>query len=135
MKKFFLGLIIFLTDLGLKKITLQIQPDQPLISHWLSWTFFANPALAFSLSFPQPLIILTSILILLILIILVYKKPNYLFPASLIFLGATSNLIDRLLHSFVIDYFYFYPISYFNLADGLIFLGVIFLAIKIYQRN
>lgn len=135
MKKYFLILIVFLTDLVLKKITLQVQPNQPIIPRWLSWKFFANPNLAFSLSFPQSLTILVSILILVSLIVLVYKKPTYFFSTSLIFLGAFSNLLDRLSHSFVIDYFYLYPISYFNLADGLIFLGVILLAKKVYQHG
>ncbi len=56
------------------------------------------------------------------------------FAGSLIFVGALSNLIDRLHHGFVIDYI-FWPLNYFNLADLIILVGVIILLIKIVSKG
>lgn len=131
MKKYLLTIILFITDIILKQIALGNRQIYFLIPKLLAFQLFKNRSLGFSIYFPQILIIIFSWLILLGLIILVLKKQNYFFPAALIFLGAISNLFDRLSHGFVIDYFYLFPISYFNLADLLIFSGVILFIIKL----
>jgi len=135
MKKIVWPSIIFLLDIIFKQIALQTHGDFFLLPKLLAFKFFPNPALAFSIAFPQLIIIIFSIVILLGLLIIIYKNPQYFFPASLIFLGALSNLADRIWHGFVIDYFYLYPMSYFNLADLLIFTGIILLAIKLSKHK
>ncbi|MCX6778978.1 MAG: signal peptidase II [Candidatus Magasanikbacteria bacterium] len=135
MRKHFYFLTLFVFDIILKQIALQSSSDFFLIPKLLAFRFFKNPTLAFSISFPQSIIVVFSVLILVGLIIFTYKKPQYFFPASLIFLGALSNLADRIWHGFVIDYFFLYPISYFNLADLLIFTGIILLIIKLSRQK
>ena len=38
---------------------------------------------------------------------------------------AASNMYDRLVHGFVIDYIHLLPASYFNIADVFIGVGII----------
>jgi lipoprotein signal peptidase len=54
-----------------------------------------------------------------------YQRQKYLtvFPLTLIFIGGFSNFWDRLLYGFVIDYFNFFNIWTFNLADLMILTG------------
>ncbi len=45
----------------------------------------------------------------------------------LILTGASSNLLDRIKHGAVIDYLSLFSLMIFNLADVMIFIGVIIL--------
>jgi len=88
-----------------------------------------NQNIAFSLPLPQ---ILTIIIVIVILAVLSYLwwlsllKSNLwkLTAISLIILGALSNLIDRLLFGYVIDYIKIWIWPVFNLADAMIVAGV-----------
>ena len=62
-----------------------------------------------------------------------YKKRNYflIWGLSLIFVGAVSNLIDRIHYGYVVDYINFigfFPV--FNLADMMIIVGSGLILIK-----
>lgn len=54
-----------------------------------------------------------------------YQQKEYfkIFSLSLIFVGGFSNFLDRLLHGFVLDYFSFFSLWTFNLADVMILIG------------
>jgi len=54
-----------------------------------------------------------------------YQQKEYFktFSLSLIFVGGFSNFLDRLLHGFVLDYFSFFSLWTFNLADVMILVG------------
>jgi signal peptidase II len=73
------------------------------------------------------LISLITIILIITLSYFLYssKDNNFRLSATFILSGLASNLIDRLIHSFVIDYIdlKFWPV--FNLADTFIVLGVI----------
>lgn len=49
----------------------------------------------------------------------------YHLSISLIIAGAVSNLLDRIFRGNVIDYFNFFNLNHFNLADIYIILGVV----------
>ncbi len=134
MKKYFFAAAVLTADIILKQIALRAESDFFLIPKIFAFKLFQNSTLGFSLYSPPILIIVLSIIILLGLAILVYKKPALLFPSTLIWLGAASNLSDRLRFGFVIDYFYLWPFSYFNLADLLIFIGALLLIYKISKK-
>ncbi len=135
MKKYSIIIILLLADLILKQLALQTSEDFFLIPKLFAFTLFKNPVLAFSLNFPQPLIISATLLILVFLLLLVFYKRQLLFPVSLIFIGSLSNLYDRLFYHSVIDYFFLYPISYFNLADLLIMFGIFYLGYELYKKD
>jgi signal peptidase II len=58
---------------------------------------------------------------------------------SLVLAGALGNLVDRLVNGYVVDYLLvYYPPYYFpafNLADSVIFIGVVGLFIDFWQTE
>lgn len=87
---------------------------------------FENPGIAFSL--PVPLSIVTPLTAVLLLgisygLITIKDTRSRLFLTSA-FLGATSNLIDRLLHNFTTDYIIIHRLA-INIADILIVIGIV----------
>lgn len=98
-----------------------------IIQPWLGWEYFENTGIAFSLPFPQLVLIgITPLILLWFFIVLrkhIKKQPILLFSLSLIFLGATSNLIDRMLFGITIDYIRI-ATAILNIADIMIATGV-----------
>jgi len=79
----------------------------------------------------------------LIFIFLIYKLINsyrqgqtWLMAALiLVILGGFSNLLDRIKYDFVIDYIHFLNWSFFNLADLMIWAGIIIIVIKTFASS
>jgi lipoprotein signal peptidase len=107
------------------------------------WSFFGwypritlhhNYGAAFDLALPQPIIVVASILILVVLstaLIHAWKyKSRTGTPLLLILVGAASNLFDRIQFGYVIDLLEFIPGSIWNIADGMILVGLIWLLQK-----
>ena len=95
----------------------------------LQISFSPNQNIAFSLPLPQIISITLVIIILILLgflwwVNLVGKKIWELTAISFIILGAISNLLDRLLFGFVIDYINIFIWPVFNLADVMIVGGI-----------
>ena len=65
-------------------------------------------------------------------LILNYQKGNLLGFSGfiLIFIGALSNVLDRIIYSFVIDYLSLFLLTTINLADLMILIGVAILFYK-----
>jgi len=135
--------IFFIADRYLKFLALALDKtkSQPLVGDFLSFTFVKNYYISFSIPLPPKLILLFSFLslILLIFIIILSIKKNKRIGFEgiwflLVFMGAISNLIDRLSFGYVIDYFKIAQFSVFNLADLMISLGALFLIIN-YSKN
>lgn len=105
---------------------------------WFTFSPALNKYIAFSLPLDGPILTTSIIVILFVLLITIIKqyRSNQATNAGLfgaIFLGAASNLYDRLRYSGVIDYLNLKYFSVFNLADSIIVVSVfllIFLAIK-----
>jgi len=110
-----------------------------LIPKILYISYSQNPGILFGLFSNNFLV--TVILPLIIIIIFIYyfiKQKTLLIPIAFIIAGLLGNLIDRLIHGFVIDFIFIpiipqYNISLFNLADFFLVLGVIL--ILIYSRK
>jgi len=88
-----------------------------------------NQNVAFSLPLPQMFTIVIVILILMVLSyiwwqILIKGKLSQLLGISLVILGALSNLLDRLIFGYVIDYLNIFIWPIFNLADVMIVGGI-----------
>ena len=101
-----------------------------LIPRIVGWEYFENPGVAFGVPLPQFLILFYTPIILATLFFFYKKKkrPSELFSFSiiLIFFGAVSNFIDRVLFSLTIDYLRIFT-GIFNIADFMILGGAILL--------
>ena len=100
--------------------------------------FFTNINLAFGLPLPQFLIIIFVIIILLALCYFwwfsLFKTNIWqIFALSLIILGALSNVLDRLIFGFVIDYVNIFIWPVFNLADCMIVVGVLTYILSLFK--
>lgn len=101
-----------------------------IFGKWLGWEYMANSGIAFSLPFPNWLLVLITPPIILVLILWFIKSYRgevvncYLLIANcLIISGAVSNFVDRVLFSATIDYLRILT-GVINLADVMIVAGV-----------
>ena len=70
------------------------------------------------------------------MIIFKYYKPRLTdIPVIAIFAGASSNIIDRIIHGGVIDFIDLKVWPSFNLADSLIFVGSALLIWQLLKEN
>ncbi|GAA0743693.1 signal peptidase II [Clostridium oceanicum] len=120
-------------------------PDIVILKDLLGFSYLENRGAAFGI-FQNKLIflvIITSIVMLGIIYFIIKYKPksNLLrFSLMLIVSGAIGNLIDRLYYNFVVDFIvihykdvYYFPT--FNVADMLVVVGTILLAIYIIKED
>jgi len=102
----------------------------------LAFTFVTNTGAGFSILQNMNLVLIIIAVIVLILLIY-FNKEIPRFSLLTIVSGITGNLIDRISYGSVIDFINlkFWPI--FNIADSLIFIGVIYWIILIikYERD
>jgi lipoprotein signal peptidase len=129
----FVGGFLFLGDQILKHFA-RVNPDFAyyIWKPWLGWELFLNDGIAFSLPFPNWLIILiTPILLLLLIAWAKEKKRNKLFyfGVALIISGAVSNFVDRVLWGATIDYLRVLT-GVINLADVGIVVGALLVVWK-----
>lgn len=133
---FFVVLDRFLKTLSLNYLNSQ---RVKLIGDFFSLNFSPNYNIAFSL--PAKGFILDAIIIFLIIILIYYfilsikrKEGLKSFFFFIIILGAFSNLYDRMLYGFVIDYLDLKYFTAFNLSDVMIVSGVTCLLIAIKNK-
>ncbi|MFA6994830.1 MAG: signal peptidase II [Patescibacteria group bacterium] len=131
--------IFFSVDRTLKALALNFKTIQPfqLIGDILSFQFTANSYMAFSLPLGglllNTLIIVVIVLLLIYIIYLIFYKDDRkleIILLSIIFTGALSNIFDRLIYGYVIDYLELKYFTVFNLADVMISGGAIILILK-----
>lgn len=123
-------LIGFVADRMLKIYFFQ----NPFLEIWrdfvLQFSFVKNFGIAFGIGVPKFLIMSAVILVLLFLSFMfdrAYREKDIQRQLSLamIFVGAVSNLIDRVQYGYVIDYIHVKFFSVFNVADIFITLGAV----------
>ena len=145
-----IGILYIVLDQILKYIA-RSNPDRSAYI-WktsLGWEYFENSGIAFSIPFPNNLlIILTPFAIVGLSIILTkywcqwdlrtcFRKNipiRYLFGLVLVIAGASSNLIDRVFFGFTIDYLRILT-SVINVADIMIISGVLILLLPKKERG
>ncbi|MBD3311701.1 MAG: hypothetical protein GF349_04410 [Candidatus Magasanikbacteria bacterium] len=99
-----------------------------IIDPWLGWELFLNKGIAFSIPFPNIIIlILTPLILGFIIFFLLSKKQKKesLVPSFSLFLiifGALSNYLDRIFFAATVDYFRIFS-SVINIADIMITTG------------
>ena len=104
-----------------------------LIPNVLHFRLFENDRIAFSLPIEWGMWLnAVALIVIAFVVVKAYTslKQSYFYESALwgtVFLGASSNMYDRLTLGFVIDYAHIPPSSFFNIADLLIAAGVILL--------
>jgi len=121
--------VFFLSLDQLLKYFARTNPDvvHYLGTRWLGWEYLANPGIAFSLPFPNTLlIIVTPIVVLALFVFLMRQKEHGRLSLGilLIIFGAISNFIDRALFEITVDYIRILT-SVINIADIMIVAGAV----------
>ncbi len=105
----------------------------------LELTFFKNKFIAFSLDIIiNPVYIIIPVFIfLLIYFIRRLKAQNYKEATVLLYIigGAASNLYDRFVYGYIIDYINLQYFTVFNLADVMISGGIIYYIFFLFHKN
>jgi signal peptidase II len=134
--------VVFLVTLDriLKAWAVNFRPEITLLGDWFRIVSAGNQGIAFSLPLFGQFIITVIIIIIIALIyflVVKLKKAAYFESVfySAIILGAASNLYDRFKFGYVIDYFSLKYYSVFNLADGLILFGAIWIVLHSLDRK
>ena len=105
------GLLVLLMDRLVKWIHLTLSDGQTVRNSGMAFGMFQGNSV---------LILIVSILLLIACFFLLWKsRPTGLAPTALSTIagGALGNMIDRLLHGYVIDMFPFFGWFVFNVAD------------------
>jgi len=131
--------IFFIADRILKILAVNsgTLPPIKLVGDIFTFDFTANYYMAFSLPFsglPLNIIILLLIIILIAVItFLAFAGKQHKLEITLlsfILFGAISNILDRLIYGYVVDYLYLKNFTIFNLADVMISGGALILIFK-----
>jgi len=131
--------IFFIADRILKILAFNAAalPPLKLVGNILTFDFTANYYMAFSLPFgglPLNAIIISLIIALISVIsFLAFSDKQHqleIILLSFILLGAVSNIADRLIYGYVIDYLDLKNFTIFNLADAMISGGALILIFK-----
>jgi signal peptidase II len=96
---------------------------------------FYNPGVAFGLPLPTIISLIVSLVIILCLIAILFKKRAELsklslFAGELVVIGASSNLLDKIYYRQIIDFIILGKWPVFNLADCFIVIGILLIIIK-----
>lgn len=138
--------IFFIADRGLK-IFAQNNGSGTyfrLLGDWFLFRFTPNPYISFSLPFSGIFLNITIILIIIGLIYYIFylilnkknqslndkERKKTIIILTIILFGAISNMQDRLIYGYVIDYLELKYFTVFNLADIMISAGTIILITK-----
>lgn len=112
-----------------------INVSLPVIGDYFYLAFVANPGIAFGIALADWIIIALTVVIMAYLVHLLLeamRNQDWLAILSilLILAGASSNLLDRIFYGAVIDYLVISNLTVFNLADAMISVGVIGMALE-----
>ena len=135
-----LALVIF--DQLTKQIVVSLFAlgESMVINSFVSWTYIQNTGAAFSFlsgggGILKAFLLSVSLFVSAMLMVWIHKTPairrQRLFGQFILLSGALGNLLDRAQYGYVIDFIdvhyqnYYWPV--FNVADSLIFIGVILL--------
>jgi len=132
--------IFFIVDRCLKYLALNLSGAEPLriVGNIFSFQFTANSYMAFSLPFggwllDALIILIIGLLIYYIVYLTLNKKEQRwtIILLTFILFGAISNVLDRFIFGYVIDYLSLKYFTVFNLADIMISVGAIILILKL----
>ena len=144
---YLLCLVLVILDQLTKKIVVSLfnLGESMVINSYLSWTYIQNSGAAFSIlsgggAIQKAFLLGVSLFVSAMVMVWIHKTPairrQRLFGQFILLSGALGNLLDRAQYGYVVDFIdvhyqnYYWPV--FNVADSLIFIGVILL---IFERR
>ena len=130
--------LFFILDRFFKWQALHAWASDRLIYRWLGWHPFFNPGVAFGIPVPTGVVVALTVPILFLLGYLLASRNTYHVAHStnepngesmvtcyaLVFAGALSNLIDRIVYGHTVDYVLIFT-GVINLADVMIVGGFV----------
>jgi lipoprotein signal peptidase len=135
-----IGGFFFIVDQNIKWWTLHSSTQPKIFFNLFGWYPFHNPGIAFGIPIPSFIVMALTLPVLAGLLFVLIKQGRLVFlkqnitssssdfftwlSALLVFTGALSNFIDRILYNFTIDYFLVFT-GIINLADVLIVSGFV----------
>ncbi len=123
------GLFLFL-DRYLKHLALTSStPISNRLVEFFNWQPSFNHGVAFSLPMPNLLIIGLTVPVLLLLGYLIFSQKNHSYFLIPVLLGALSNLYDRVIYRYIVDYFLLLT-AIINIADVMIVVGFLLYIFK-----
>ncbi|MEK7546376.1 MAG: signal peptidase II [Patescibacteria group bacterium] len=127
-----IGLFVF--DRILKRAALS-GGESEIVPGVLKFTLFRNSGIAFSLPFNGPLVWILSVGILAAVSLMAareFRAQRYALAGAfgLFVFGACSNLFDRVVYGYTVDYLIFFGRSAVNAADGMIVSGAVWTLTK-----
>ena len=142
---YFLCLALVILDQLTKQIIVSLFTlgESMVINSFVSWTYIQNTGAAFSFlsgggGILKAFLLAVSLFVSAMLMVWIHKTPailrQRLFGQFILLSGALGNLLDRAQYGYVIDFIdvhyenYYWPV--FNVADSLIFIGVILLVFE-----
>lgn len=131
---FIISLALIIFDRLLKILAINNILNNIGIPNILFFDLYKNYYLSFGIKINNLLIIFISIIFFIILIYLFYAKKRDI-SFYLISIGFLSNIFDRIFYGYVIDYVNILNINILNLSDILIFIGIIILMKKLYDKQ
>jgi len=136
-KTIFSYILLFVVLDQITKILARTYTVDFKIAKFLSLTYITNTGMAFGLFQGNNNIFLFLYLIILGTVLFNYDKiiPKYKIPFILVTAGIAGNLIDRIFLGHVVDFinFSFWPA--FNIADSIICIGIIILAVQLIKEK
>lgn len=129
-----ISILIFITADQLIKIFM-VDKNIQVIPGILSFDYIKNYGIAFGAKYKMNAIIVANLFLIITLIYIIYKNFNnksLVYPLTIVLSGGISNLFDRIIYGYVIDYISidFFKFPKFNLADIAIILGILFLIVQ-----
>lgn len=118
-----------------------------ILKDWFELQYLENQGAAWGVLYGKlPFLVTITLLIVLIFLFFYFKIPatRFFLPLRISFIlilsGAVGNLIDRILHKYVIDFLYFKKIDFpiFNIADIYVTVGAavfLILFLFVYKEN
>ena len=142
---YLLCLVLVILDQLTKQIIVSLFTlgESVVINSYLSWTYIQNTGAAFSIlsgggAIQKTFLLAVSLFVSAMVMVWIHKTPaifrQRLFGQFLLLSGAIGNLLDRAQYGYVVDFIdvhyqnYYWPV--FNVADSLIFIGVILLVFE-----
>jgi signal peptidase II len=129
------ALIVFVLDRVVKEVFMKfLEQDITLIENFLRITYSENSGVAFGLPLPfyVQIFLVPALLVGGFYLVTKHLRLDSIFVQIVVGAvagGAISNYVDRILHSFVIDYISVWIWPVFNLADVAITVGILLLVL------